>query len=90
MEASLISSSQIFKKNIIALNALRFKLNSLNQTCIPSKLTMRLTKKNCSDSVIFIEKKTVKNQLWAKGEFCDNLFYSFPHLNGIRRQTQVA
>ena len=57
------------KKAFITLEVLRFKQNSLNQTCISSKSIMQLTKTTFSDSAIFIEKKRVENRLWAKSEF---------------------
>ena len=58
------------KKAFITLQALRFKLNSLNQTCISSKSIMQLTRTIFSDSAIFIEKKRVENRLWAKRKCC--------------------
>ena len=69
MRAFLIFSGQILKKTIVTLQALRLKLNSLNQTCTSSKSIMQLAKTSFSDSVIFIEKKRVENRLWAKSEF---------------------
>ncbi len=62
-------SGQILKKTIITLQALRFKLNCLNQTCISLKSIMQLTKTIFPDSAIFIEKKRVENQFWRKSEF---------------------
>ncbi len=60
---------EILKKAIITLQALRFKLNCLNQTCISLKSIMQLTKTIFPDSAIFIEKKRVENRLWRKSEF---------------------
>jgi hypothetical protein len=62
-------SGEISKKSIITLQALRFKLNCLNQTCISSKSIMQLTKTIFHDSAIFIEEKWVENRLWRKSEF---------------------
>ena len=45
------------KKASITLQALRLKLNSLEETCTSSDLIMQL---------ISIEIKTVESQLWAK------------------------
>ena len=58
------------KKTIITLQALRFKLNCLNQTCLSLKSIMQLTKTIFPDSVIFIEKKRVENRVWRKSAFC--------------------
>ncbi len=60
---------QTLKKTIITLQALRFKLNGLNQTCISLKSIMQLTKTIFPDSAIFIEKKRVEIRLWRKSEF---------------------
>jgi hypothetical protein len=49
-----------FKKTIITLLALRFKLNSLNQTCVSLKSRMQLAKTIFPDSATFIEKKRVE------------------------------
>ena len=59
----MIFSGQNLKKSIIALQALRLKLDSVNKTCMSSKLSMLLFKTIFSDSAIFIEKKTVENRL---------------------------
>ena len=48
---------QILKKVIITLQALRFIMNSLNQSCTSSKSIMQLTRTSFPDSVIFIEKE---------------------------------
>ena len=69
MKAFLIFLVQILKKAFIILQALRFKLNSLNQTCLSSKSIMHLTNTIFSDSAIFNEKKRIENWLWAKSEF---------------------
>ena len=62
------------KKAFITLQALRFKLNSLNQTSISpqsTRMIMQLTKTISFDSVTFIAKKTIENLLWAKKvSFC--------------------
>ena len=54
-----------FKKPIITLQVLRFKLKCLNQTCLSLKSIMLLS----PDSASFIEKKRVENRLWRKSEF---------------------
>jgi hypothetical protein len=54
------------KKTIITLQALRFKLNCLNQTYISLKSIMQLTKTIFPDSAIFIAKKRVENRFWRK------------------------
>jgi hypothetical protein len=51
------------------LQALRFKLNCLNQTCISLKSITQFTRTIFPDSAIFIEKKRVENRLWRKSEF---------------------
>ena len=48
------------EKAFITLQALRLKLNCLDQTCISPKSIMQLTKAISFDSVIFIKKKTVE------------------------------
>ncbi len=48
------------------IQALRFKLNYLNQTCLSLKSIMHLTKTIFHDSASFIEKKRVKKWLWRK------------------------
>jgi hypothetical protein len=50
----------ILKKTVITLQALRFKLKCLNQTCISLKSILQLARTNCSDSATFIEKKRVE------------------------------
>ncbi len=57
------------KNTVITLQALRFKLNCLNQTCISLKSIMQLTKTIFPDSAIFIDKKRVENRLWRKSGF---------------------
>ena len=69
------------KKALITLQALRFKPNSLNQTCISLKSIMQLTKTIFSNSAIFIEKKRVANWLLAKVKFCgQNKMHSIHHI----------
>ena len=63
LKAFLICAGPILKKTIITLQALRLKLNCLNQTSISSKSIMKLTKTIFWDSVTFIEKKRVENRL---------------------------
>jgi hypothetical protein len=58
--------SEKIKNSIITPWALRFKLNSLNQTCTSLKSIMKSTKTIFLDSFIFIEKKRVENRLWRK------------------------
>ena len=42
---------------------------------------MQLSETSFSDSAIFIEKKTVKNRLWAESDFCGQKeFTHFPYL----------
>jgi hypothetical protein len=64
---------EIFRPNFLrrpsSLQALRFKLNCLNQACISLKSTMQLTKTSFPDSAALIEKKRVKNRLWRKSKF---------------------
>jgi hypothetical protein len=62
-------SGQILKKTVITLQALRFKLKCLNQTCISLNSIMQLARTIFSDSAIFMEKKRVENRLWPKSEF---------------------
>ena len=72
MKAFLIFCRPNFEEDhhiFAGIEIMRFRLNSLNQACISSKLIMQLTKTNFSDSVIFIEKKSVENWLWAKVNF---------------------
>ncbi len=64
MMAFLIFSGQFLKKTIITLQALRLKLDSLNQTDKSLKLIMQLTMTIYPVPATFIEKKTVENQLW--------------------------
>ena len=51
------------------MQALTLKLNSLKESCTSLKSIVQLTKTIFPGSAIFIEKKTVENQLWAKSEF---------------------
>jgi hypothetical protein len=48
------------KITMITLQALRFKLNTLNKTCISLKSIMQLTKPIFLDSATFMEEKRVK------------------------------
>ena len=57
------------RKTVITLQILRFKRNWLSQSWISSKSIMELTKSLFQNSVIFIEKKWVENQLWGKSAF---------------------
>ena len=57
------------KKAFATLQALRFKQNCVNKTCISSKAIMQFTMTIFSDSVICIEKKRAENWLWAKSKF---------------------
>ena len=66
MKAFFTFSGQILKKTFISLQAFRFKVKRLNQTCTSSKSTMQLTTTLCSASAIFIEKKWVENRSWPK------------------------
>ncbi len=50
------------KKTVITLQALRFKLKCLNQTCISLNWIMQLARPIFSDSAIFMEKKRVENR----------------------------
>ena len=75
MKAFLIFSGQIFKTTIITLQEMRLKLKCLNETCTSSKSIMQFTRPTFSDSLIFIEKKTVENRMWAKSEFLWAIFY---------------
>ena len=80
----IITKGKHWKKTIITLQALRFKLNCLNQTCISLKSIMQLTKTIFPDSAIFIEKKRVENRLWRKSEFSwrkKNMSYRVPALS---------
>ena len=58
---------KIWPENIkgafIRLQASRFKLNDLNQTCISLKSILQLTKTIFFDSAIFVEKMRVENWL---------------------------
>jgi hypothetical protein len=56
-------------KTVITLQALRFKLKCLNQTCISLKSNMQFTRTFFFYSATFIEKKRVENRLWPKSEF---------------------
>ncbi len=60
---------KILKKTVTTLQALRFKLKCLNQTCISLKSIMQLISTFFSDSATFIENKRVENRLWPKIEF---------------------
>jgi hypothetical protein len=59
----------IFKKTVITLQALRFKLKCLNQTCISLKSSMQFARTIFSDSASFIEKKRVENRCGQKVNF---------------------
>ncbi len=61
-------SGQNLKKTIITLQALRFKLTYLNQTCLSSKSIMQLTKTFLPDSASFIEKRNLKEGRKLTGE----------------------
>ena len=78
-DSLLIFSGQIFKKILITLQALRFKLNCHRQTCISSKSKMQLIKTIFPDSqsVVFIDKKRVENRLWEKVNFLSEKKVSF-------------
>ncbi len=56
MMVSLKFSDLNLKKTIITLQALRFKLNCLNQTCVSLKSILQLAKTIFPDSATFIEK----------------------------------
>ena len=58
-----------FKKTIITRQALKFKLNSLNQTCTSLKSIMQLTRNIFPDSAIFIEKREQKTDCGEKVNF---------------------
>ncbi len=60
---------QILKKTVISLQALRFKLKCLDQSCISSKSSMQLAWTIFSDSATFNEKKRLENRLWPRSEF---------------------
>ncbi len=66
-------SVMMVKKTIITLQALRLKLNSLNQHCISLKLIMQLTKTIHPDSATFIEEKVGRKSIVAKKNIT-NLF----------------
>ena len=73
------------KKAFISLQALRLKLNSLNQTCISLKSIMQVTKTIFSYSAIFIEKKTAEDLLWAKSEFFWEKHFNHPSRKSMPR-----
>ena len=56
-----------FEEDHITLQASRFELNS--RTCLSSKSIMQLTETSFSNSVIFIEKQSIENRIWAKTNF---------------------
>ena len=62
-------SGQILKKTIITLQALRFKLKCLNQTCLSLKSIVQRIMTIFPDSASFVEKKRLENRLWRKSEF---------------------
>ena len=64
------------KKAFKILQALKFKLNHPNQTCLSLKLIMQLTETIVSDSVIFIEKKKLKIGCGQKVNFVKNVSYA--------------
>ncbi len=68
MMVFLIFSGQILKKAIKILQALRLKLNSLNQTCISLEST-RITQLDKTILLILLQKKRVENWLWRKTKF---------------------
>ncbi len=71
------------KKTVITLQALRFKLMYLNQTCISLKSIMQLARTVFFDSATFIVKKRIKNRLWPKSDFL------WPKQNKMVRRTPL-
>ncbi len=67
--STLFNFSGQFLRTIITLQALKFKLNYLNQTWLSLKSIMQLTKTIFPDSASFTKKKWLEHWMWRKSAF---------------------
>ena len=79
MKAFLIFSGQNYEKTIITLQAFGFKLYSLNQTCISSKLIMQLLRQ-CFQILPFVARQRAASARVARSR-------TWWHRQGRRRRS---